>query len=1126
MSSLPPSELSDLIARARALEDLERRAFLDEHCPDAETRRKVETALSRVSMTADPNAPTLATPAPDSPDRFHTLTVDSGTGATAEPPVPTPDRIGKYEIVYMLGAGGMGAVYLARQERPRRDVALKLIRPGLASAELLRRFEFEAEVLGRLHHPGIAQIYEAGTHQTEFGPQPYFAMELVKGERLSTYLNQRGLKQHERLELFARICDAVQHAHQQGVVHRDLKPSNILVTHDGQPKILDFGVARATDADVQQTVQTDVGQLLGTLPYMSPEQVSQRAGEVDTRSDVYALGVVLFEILTGKLPYNLREHSVYEAARIIQDQEPTRLSTLKATLRGDVETIAAKALEKDKSRRYQSAADLAADIRRHLADEPIVARPASTWYQLTKFTRRHRGLVAGMALAFVALIAGVAVSTTMAFREAAQRRTAEQARANLEVVTDFQARMLQRVKPHSMGKAILADLRQRIESSAKERGISEKERQAQLAAFDQAVEHVNVTDAARSLLETNILTPAVEAVAEQFAEQPIVEARMRHALASLYRSQGLFDKALAQIRRAVDIRQKVLGQEHRDTLRSRSLEAMIDFDLGRYADTETGLNAVIPEWERLCGPNDKDTLTAKMCLAVLYMSTNRNAQAKGMLENVLDAQTRVLGPEDPDTLTTQSNLAMALFNLHKYNQAIPLFEKTLQLRTKQLGEDAAATIKAKRHLAQADQYTGRRDEAVRLTREALDGVIDLYGERHPETLDAMKSLVDVLNEQSRYKEAEPIARRALTLSRDLFGEKHPSTIDAYDDLGRVLDMLGKYAEASDVFAKALALAREVLGKDKPRTMDLVTNLGIAYWYQGRLEDAEASFTESLEYARRRFGENHPETAAAMNTLAILYTRQGRLDEAEPLVRKSIEIYRATQGPNSLSTLKSEASLAHLLYVQGKATQAMDYYADLYERVLKALGPEHQVALETAFNLAVVYDETDHDEQAANLLTDLLERRRRLFGPGHRQTLDVAWRLAVIRHDEGRDDEARSLMADVIRRRRETASADDTNAEDLHDLALALLECPFDDLADVKEALTVVTKANEMTGHKNTAYLSTLAKCYFKTGAFVQAVETQEHALELLPPKAPARELFEADLAEYRKSLAGEEGTAG
>src|SRR5262245_12930932 len=336
--------------------------------------------------------------------------------------------IGRYRILRLIGEGGMGAVYEAEQDHLRRTVALKIIKPGLAGPELLRRFEQESQALGRLQHPGIARIYDAGTADTGFGPQPYFAMEFIHGTNVKDYAGERHLNTRQRLEMVAKIAEAVQHAHQRGLIHRDLKPANILVDETGQPKILDLGVARAIDSDVQATSHTDMGQLVGTLAYMSPEQVLADPLEIDTRSDVYALGVLLYQLLAGRLPYSMSK-KLHEVVMTVREEEPQRLSTVNRLYSGDIETIVAKALEKDKTRRYASAAELAADIRRYLKDEPILARPASTAYQLRKFARRNRVLLGGTAVVFAVLVAWAATSTWQAHAARRERDRAVDAEA-------------------------------------------------------------------------------------------------------------------------------------------------------------------------------------------------------------------------------------------------------------------------------------------------------------------------------------------------------------------------------------------------------------------------------------------------------------------------------------------------------------------------------------------------------------------------------------------------------------------------------------------------------------------------------------------------------------------------
>ncbi|MFL6415778.1 MAG: protein kinase domain-containing protein, partial [Bryobacteraceae bacterium] len=389
--------------------------------------------------------------------------------ARLAPPAALPATIGRYRIMQWLGEGGMGIVYEAEQDNPRRRVAVKIIKHAFAGPELLRRFEREAEVLGRLHHPGIAQIYEAATGESGGRPQPYFAMELIRGESLLRYAEEQQLSTRPRLELMIQVCEAVQHAHQYRVIHRDLKPANILVEEGGRPKILDFGVARLTESDTEVTRQTYVGQLVGTPAYMSPEQVGAEPQELDERSDVYALGVILYELLAGRLPYPISPQ-LHDAARTIREQEPVSLRSVHRAYRGDLEIIVAKALEKDRDRRYSSAADLARDLEHYLRDEPIAARRPSAMYQLRKFARRHKALVGAVVAVFVVLIAGIIASTG----EARRARQAEQVAQQTEQV----ARQAEQAAVHDRDRAAEAEQRA---TQQRDRALS-AERAATLAA--------------------------------------------------------------------------------------------------------------------------------------------------------------------------------------------------------------------------------------------------------------------------------------------------------------------------------------------------------------------------------------------------------------------------------------------------------------------------------------------------------------------------------------------------------------------------------------------------------------------------------------------------------------------
>ena len=458
-----------------------------------------------------------------------------------------PERIDDFEVLRVLGEGGMGIVYEARQRSPNRLVALKVLRPGLLDEERLRRFRHEGEVLGWLNHPGIAKVFATGAEDTPVGRLPYIAMERIEGQPIDAYAREHELSIEARLELVTRLCDAVQHAHQKGVVHRDLKPANVLVSAGGELKVLDFGIARITESDlVTISAVTAAGEVLGTLPYMSPEQVGTERAEVDTRSDVYALGVIAYELLCGERPLDVVGRSLAEAARVITEEEPTTLGTRDRRLRGDVEVMVAKALAKEKEGRYASPQDFASDIRRFLDDQPILARRPSTWVQLAKFSRRNRGLVAGVALAFVVLLAGTVVSTRLFFQKRTEARTAEE-------VTRFLETVFAEAVPDGDAPLSLADVAiqatEHIHSEFRDRP---RIRGRLLNLIGMTMNHLDMTDRARPVLEEALVLRT-----EQFGPHSLEVAETLERVAHTYH-RTLEHERLAQAlelqERAVAIR--------------------------------------------------------------------------------------------------------------------------------------------------------------------------------------------------------------------------------------------------------------------------------------------------------------------------------------------------------------------------------------------------------------------------------------------------------------------------------------------------------------------------------------------------------------------------------------------
>lgn len=644
-----------------------------------------------------------------------------------------PSSIGHYRILRLLGEGGMGAVYEAEQENPHRTVALKVIRAGYTTGEILRRFENETQALGRLQHPGIAQIYEAGTANTPFGKQPYFAMELVHGQTLLAYCNEHHLNPRQRLELMAKICDAVQHAHQRGLIHRDLKPANILVDESGQPKILDFGVARLTDSDAQATRQTDIGVIIGTLAYMSPEQVLADPLALDTRSDVYALGVILYELLAGRLPYTL-SRQIHEAVQTIREEEPTRLSSANRAYRGDVETIVAKALEKDKARRYASAAELAADIRRYLHDEPIVARPPSTTYQLGKFARRNKTLVAGVAAVFVVLLLGVVASTWEAVQARRAEKRAEQESAIAQAVNDF----------------------------------LQKDMLGQASAYNQSKPDPKVTVRA-------VLDRAAQNIQGKFAGQPELEASIRDTIGQAYLDLGLYPEARQQLEQALEVARRSLGADDPRTLAALQALGGVAYRQGRFAEAEALCNQTLKARKRVLGPENPKTLTSMMDLAITYIFEGKDAQAEALELQTLEIEKRVLGPEHPETLKTMLSLGGIYHDEGKYAQAEALSSQTLEIQQRVLGPENPYTLMSMSHLANDYLERGKYAQAESLYLQALKIRSRVLGPEHPDTLGTMDDLATTYMEEGKYQQTEALYSQALEIKQRVLGPENPAT---------------------------------------------------------------------------------------------------------------------------------------------------------------------------------------------------------------------------------------------------------------------------------------------------------------------------------------------------------------
>jgi len=809
-------------------------------------------------------------------------------------------RIGPYKLLEMLGEGGMGEVWLAEQSSPvHRRVALKVIKLGMDTRQVLARLEAERQALAVMDHPNIASFYDGGA--TESG-RPYFVMELVQGVPITEYCDTQRLNTDERLRLFVDVCNAVQHAHQKGVVHRDLKPSNVLVTvRESRPvvKIIDFGIAKALGHDLtERTLVTRVGQIVGTPEYMSPEQAEMSGLDVDTRTDIYSLGVMLYELLVGALPFDFAARADQAIRNAIRETEVPRPSTkftslgdtqdtiaryrrtsaqaLKKELRSDLDWIILKAMEKDRTRRYESASTLALELERHLRNEPVLAHAPSTPYRVGKFVRRHRvGVVFAGVIAGVLAISAVGMSMQAA-RIARERDRAEQEASKAEAVNDFLQTMLASADPW----------------------VGARE-----------VKVVDVVDRAES------------EIGATFAEQPEIEAAVRMTLGRTYRGLGLVEESEEQVRRALEIRRSMAPE-----------------DDPAYAES---LNE----------------------LGVIAQYKGDFAASDSLLSQALAVRERLLGPEAPEAAETMNNLGTTRTFLGDYESADSLLRTALDIRVRLLGEENEEVAKTESNLATLLANTGEYEEAERLFRRALATDRALLDD-HPDVSALMNNLAITLQRMDRLDDVEPLLRESLAMQQRMFGDDHLEVARGQNNLAVFLWNIGSYAEADSLLREALAINRSALGDENPEVSSNLLNLGLILRDQGRYGEAEELIRQSIAIDRKILGDDHQDIARSLNNLGGLLLAAGRYPEADSIFREAEEIQARIFGADSWQAATSRSLLGDCLIRMGRFRDAEPVVVSSYHIIRAEFGDEHGRTRAALGRVIRVYEGLGDEDRAA------------------------------------------------------------------------------------------------------------------------------------------------------------------
>ena len=865
---------------------------------------------------------------------------------------------GKYRLLELLGTGGMGEVYKAQQLKPiKREVALKIIKLGMDTNQVMSRFDRERQALAVMDHPNIAQVYDAGS--TPEG-RPYFVMELVRGVPLNVYCDTHKLSTKERIDLFITVCQAVQHAHQKGVIHRDLKPSNVIVgvkQNRPAPKIIDFGVAKATGHKLtDKTLFTEKGQLIGTPEYMSPEQAEMSGLDIDTRADVYSLGVMLYELLVGVLPFEsnaLRQAGISEIQRTIREVDPPRASTrisslgdtgsriakmrktdipsLRRTIKGDLDWIVFKAMEKDRVRRYTGASDMAADLQRYLNNEPVTASPPSTLYKARKYVGRHRFGVAAASIILLAMLAGI-IGTSLGLIQAkkAQRQAAQEAKT-AEQVSGFLIDLFEISDPNeSKGNTITA---------------------------------------------REILDKGADDIRRELKDQPITRARLMDTMGQVYMNLGLYTKAESLLDESLTLRRTTLGENSVDAAKSLDSLSVLYLEKGEYEKSESNSRQTLEICEERLDPRHLLTADILNNLGNVCRKKANYKEAESIFRRALSIREELLGEEHPDVASCLNNLAIIAYQSGRLEEAEPLFERSIRIYEKKWGGDHPQVVKAVNNLGLLYYRTDRLDKAEARFRRCLTVNEKAYGPDHPNITDNLHNLGLVYNARNQYASAEEVFKRIIRILETAHGLSHPDLSAALDNLAITYCLQERYQEGIPYFEQALENNEKIFGSDHPDLAYNLNNLAATY---GRMEQPEKAvdyFKRSLAIREKSLDPDHYLIASSCANLAIAFLNLEVPEEAEQYVNRASDIYQTIYGQEHPSFLSCNSLMASVYKLRKEYEKSEELFKNILSIAEKALPPDHRVLGEICGDYSLLLKEMGRDKEAL----DLEERSKKILG---------------------------------------------------------------------------------------------------------------------------------------------------